>query len=407
MKNMNILFISLMDIRSIEDHGIYEDLLREFQKRNHNIYIVTPTERRNNEKTYVIKKKSCTILKVKTGNIQKSNLIEKGISTILLERQFINVIKKYFKNIQFDMILYSTPPVTFAKVVKYLKRKNNVYSYLLLKDILPDAATDIGVLKKSGIKGIVYYYFRRKEQQLYDLSDYIGCMSQANVDYILEHNPQLERKKVEICPNCIEPLDMSVGIEERERMRQKYKLPIDKKIFVYGGNLGKPQGIDFLIKCLKSQKENREVFFLIIGAGTEYGKIEAFIDEEKPQNVRLMKKLSKEDYDRLIGSCDVGMIFLDSRFRVPNFPSRLLSYMQAKLPVLAMTDSSTDIGQIIMQGEFGWWGESNDVSNFERIMENIVIEQKMKNNSYAYLMEHYTAERGYYIISEKFERIKD
>lgn len=404
MKKMNILFISLMDIRTIENHGIYEDLLREFQKRNHNIYIVTPTERRNNEETHIIDKKSCKILKVKTGNIQKSNLIEKGISTILLDRRFIAAIKRYYKDIQFDLILYSTPPVTFAKVVKYVKVRDNAHSYLLLKDILPDAAVDIGVLKKFGIKGMVYYYFRKKEQQLYSLSDYIGCMSQANVDYLLEHNPQLDREKVEICPNCVEPQDMSVGKEEKDRMRQKYDLPIDKKIFVYGGNLGKPQGIDFLLKCLKSQKENEKVFFLIVGSGTEYAKIKAYIDKEKPQNVRLMKKLPKEDYDRMVGSCDVGMIFLDSRFKVPNFPSRLLSYMQAKLPVLAMTDSSTDIGQVIEQGKFGWWGKSDNVSNFERIMQNIVLEQKMKENSFDYLREHYSAETGYHIIARKFSK---
>ena len=53
----------------------------------------------------------------------------------------------------------------------------------------------------------------------------------------------------------------------------------------------------------------------------------------------------------LANSCDVGLIFLDKRFTIPNFPSRLLSYMQASMPVLAATDVNTDIGKVIEEGE--------------------------------------------------------
>lgn len=399
---MNILFVSLMDIRNINNHGIYEDLLREFIKKKHHVYIVTPTERRNKEKTHIIKNESCSILKVKTGNIQKVNMIEKGISTVFLEMQFKKAIKEYYKNVKIDLIIYSTPPVTFAKVVRYVKNRDHARSYLLLKDILPDAAVDIGILKKTGVMGIAYKYFRWKERQLYRLSDYIGCMSQANVDYLVEHNPDIDRSCVEICPNCIEPEDMSIVGEERVIIRQKYGIPVDKKVFVYGGNLGKPQGIDFLIQCLRTQEKNEDVYFLIVGSGTEYGKLEAYITTEQPQNVKLMSKLPKEDYDRMIGSCDVGMIFLDYRFKVPNFPSRLLSYMQAKLPVLAMTDANTDIGKVIEEGGFGWWGESNDVSNFSRLIQCISIEGEMKENGYKYLKEKYSTQIGYKTIVEKF-----
>ena len=45
----------------------------------------------------------------------------------------------------------------------------------------------------------------------------------------------------------LEYLDLSQ--EEKKKMRKKYGIPLDKKAFVYGGNLGKPQGIDFIIDC--------------------------------------------------------------------------------------------------------------------------------------------------------------
>ena len=113
------------------------------------------------------------------------------------------------------------------------------------------------------------------------------------------------------------------------------------------------------------KRDNDKVFFLIVGDGTEYSKLEQFEIEEKPSNFKLMKRLPKDDYDRMIASCDVGLIFLDHSFIIPNFPSRLLSYMQAKIPVLACTDPNTDIGKIIVEGGFGWWCESNDVNSFQ------------------------------------------
>ena len=399
---VKILFLSLLDFTNIEEHNIYTDLLREFRKHGHELYIISPVERRHHKKTYVIRDNNVIILKLKTGNIQKTNFIEKGISTLTIESCFVNGIKKYFSNVKFDLVLYSTPPITFYKAIAYVKKRDKANTYLMLKDIFPQNAVDLGILKKTGLKGILYRYFRKKEKNLYAISDKIGCMSQANVDYVLKHNSEIKKEKVEICPNSIEVVDRSVSDEEKRAIRKKYGIPNDRIVFVYGGNLGKPQGIDFLIECLKKEKENKKAFFLIVGSGTEYGEIEDFIKKEKPGNVMLMKQLPKEDYDRMVGSCDVGMIFLDHRFTIPNFPSRLLSYMQAKMPVLAVTDPNTDIGKVIVEGGFGWWCESNNIKNVISVFHNLG-NKDIKNkgqSSFIYLIENYNVIDTYKKIIE-------
>lgn len=403
---MKILFLSLLDFDSLEDRNIYTDLLREFVKHGHSVCVISPVERRTGRKTELIKERRTRILKLQIGNVQKTNLIEKGISTVTLEDRFIAGIKKYFSGIRFDLILYSTPPITFCRAVEFVKKRDNAKTYLLLKDIFPQNAVDIGMMSKSGVKGLIYRYFRKKEKKLYAISDYIGCMSQANVDYVLKHNPEINPDIVEVCPNSIEVVDMGVDSATRSEMRRKYGIPLDKKVFVYGGNLGKPQGIPFLIKCLKSQVKNLEAYFLIVGDGTEFSVLEKFFKEQKPENMKLMKRLPKEDYDRMVAACDVGMIFLDHRFTIPNFPSRLLSYMQAGIPVLAVTDPNTDIGKIIAAGGFGWWCESNDVKAFcERV--NAVCKNDlmdMNEKEIQYLESHYSVEKGYEIILKHFIR---
>ncbi|MBR5539197.1 MAG: glycosyltransferase family 4 protein, partial [Clostridia bacterium] len=355
---MNILFVSISTVPSLCGHSISIDLIHELCRNGHSIYVLCSQERRNGKPTSVSEEAGCKIVRVRTGNLTKTNVIEKGISTLLLPYQYMNAVKKYYGDIKFDLVMYPTPPVTQVDVVKYIKKRDGARSYLLLKDIFPQNAVDIGMLKTSGVKGILYKNFRRSEKKLYSVSDYIGCMSQANVDYLLKHNPDISSEKVEICPNSIEVEDKSVTATEREEMRRKYNIPLDKKVFIYGGNLGRPQGIPFLIECLKTQLENTDAYFVVVGNGTEFGKLQAFFDANKPENMCLMQRLPKEDYDRLVAACDVGMIFLDHRFTIPNFPSRLLSYMQAKIPVLACTDPNTDVGKVIEEGNFGVWCES-------------------------------------------------
>lgn len=342
------------------------------------------------------------LLKLRIGNIQKTNLIEKGISTLLLEPLFVCAIKRYFSHVKFDLVLYSTPPVTLVSAIEYIKKRDKAKTYLMLKDIFPQNAVDMGMLHTNGIKSLIYQYFRRKEKKLYSISDKIGCMSPANINYILQHNPEVPSYKVELCPNCIEFCNLSLTPAERITMRKKYKIPLDKIVFVYGGNLGRPQSIPFLTKCLQTQQQNHDAFFLIVGDGTEYGQLATYFRDIAPDNMKLMQRMPKNDYDRMIAACDVGMIFLDHNFTIPNFPSRILSYMQAGLPIIACTDTSSDVGNMIAGGNFGWWCESNRAENFAVCVEEAMASDipSKGQNALNYLLQNYTT-------TEVYKNVKD
>jgi glycosyltransferase involved in cell wall biosynthesis len=403
---MNVLFLTLLDFSTIDESGIYTDLMREFVKDGHDIYIVSPTEKRKNEPTRLIDNGKVKILKLQIGNTQKTNLIEKGISILTLESKFSSGIKKYFNDVKFDLVLYSTPPITLQKAVEFVKLRDQAKTYLLLKDIFPQNAVDLGMIKTSGIKSLIYKSFRDKEERLYKISDHIGCMSNANVEFLLKQNPSISNEIVEVCPNSIEPIDVDISEQEKKQIREKYNIPIDKTIFIYGGNLGKPQGIDFLINCIRANEDNENSYFLIVGSGTEFGKLENFFEREKPRNSKLLSQLPKNDYEVLANTCDVGLIFLDRRFTIPNFPSRLLSYMQASMPVLAATDINTDIGKVIESGSFGYWCESVDVDKLNQLV-NKLCDQELRiglgRNARYYLENNYTAKHSYEIIMKHFK----
>lgn len=402
---MNILFLTL-SYPEFPESNIYSDLMEEICRMGHKVVVVCSRERRQGKPTEYFEKQDVKVLRVKTGNFKKTNIIEKVITTLRIDTDFIQEIQKYLSNEEFDMVIYSTPPITFAKVVQFIKKKHNCISYLLLKDIFPQNAVDLGMMNKNGL---IWKYFRTKEKNLYAISDYIGCMSPANVKYIIKHNQEISLDKVEECPNSIKPKPiLQLKTDCQNKLRCLYGIPTEAVIFIYGGNLGKPQGIDFLCKVIDSIKGREDVFFLIIGSGTEYNRIENFLRQQGYKNSRLIDRLPKEDFDQLISICDVGLIFLHPKFTIPNFPSRLLAYMEAAIPIVAATDVNTDIKDILEESGSGFWVESGDLDGFIECMNRIIadsdLRQRMGIAGRMYLEKYYTVARSCAIIMAHLEK---
>lgn len=399
---MNILFLTMVQLFDVSQKGVYTDLMRKFRDEGHQVYIVSPRERWTGLSTSIKSIDGVHILGVSTLNIQKTGIIEKGVGQLIVGQQYKMSIKQYLKGIKFDLILYSTPPNTLSNLIRFLKVDNyDAKTYLLLKDIFPQNAVDLGMLNKAGIKSILYRYFRKKEKKLYALSDHIGCMSPANIKYIIGHNKELNPEKIEEAPNSYEVAKQNIITNEECRaIRERYNLPINLPIFIYGGNLGRPQGIPFLIRCLDDNANRPDCFFVIVGDGTEYSKLEQWHKERRPENVSLFHRLPKEEYDQLVRCCDVGLIFLDYRFTIPNFPSRLLPYLMEKKPIIATTDLASDIGTIAEANGYGYWCPSNDVSAFTKSVDRMLSSDlvKMGELGYQYYLNHYTVEHTYKAI---------
>lgn len=193
-------------------------------------------------------------------------------------------------------------------------------------------------------------------------------------------------------------------------MRQKFGLPLDKPVFFYGGNLGKPQGIPFLVECLKSLSQPEKGYcdkchFIVVGNGTEYHLLDEFIKECKPQNVSLYQRLPKEDYDKLADACDVGLIFLDYRFTIPNYPSRLLSCLMQRKPIIACTDQNCDTGAIAEENGYDVWAPSNSVEAFTKAVDRMLAAdlKAMGERGYEFYLKNYTVDNTYEAIMKHFE----
>ena len=390
---MKVLYIGQFDI-SLNGKGIFRDIVSALLQKGHKVILCCADS--IYEKTQVVEENGVKKVEVKVPNQFGVNVVKKGIILLCLERVIRNAVDEYLSNEKFDLVLYATPPITFANVIKYCKKKFGCKSYLMLKDIFPQNAVDLQMMSKTGLTGIIYKIFRAKEKKLYKYSDAIGCMSQANIDYLKAHNDNLQGKKIELFPNAVIVGQGNAPDKSDDRsILDKYGVPKDKMVFIYGGNLGKPQGLDFLEKGIKSVSGSNDVYFIIIGKGSEKKKLFAALNGV--ENVLTLDALPKEEYEKLCAQCDVGMIMLDKRFTIPNYPSRMLSYMQNAMPMFACTDKNTDVRQLVEeQANCGKWCYSDDVDAFKSSIEWFVNNKdrlaKLGKNGYNYMVKHFNVE---------------
>lgn len=113
-----------------------------------------------------------------------------------------------------------------------------------------------------------------------------------------------------------------------------------------------------------------------------------------------MKGLPKVDYDKIVQACQVGLIFLDYRFTIPNFPSRLLSYLEYKMPVICATDPNCDMGAMAEENGFGYYAPSNDVKAVTETIGRILASdmKEMGEKGYEFLKKNFLVENTYNAI---------
>lgn len=391
---MNILFLMLSFPDLNKSSNLYTDLVEEFHNRGHKVYPIAPVQ--DDAQTHIQKEKEIDVLRVKTLKLFNVNPIRKGIANVMLPYQYKAAIKKYYKGIKFDLIIMPTPPITLGNIAYYLKKRNKTKFYLILRDIFPQNAVDLEMMSKNSI---IYKLFRKQEKELYQRADFIGCMSQGNIDYIKLHNPDINNKKLHILMNFQK---VSSFINQQEDMKEKYGLK-DKFVVVFGGNMGIPQKLENVIALAKlCQEEYSDVVFLLIGKGTQLNIIKKLAQKQGVSNIIFKDLIPRNDYQQLVSQCEIGLISLNEKFTIPNIPSKTMAYYDVAIPVLASIDANTDYGKILQESNSGLYSITGDIKtfkeNFDRLYHNPELRKEMGKNGRHFLETYMTPTVAYQTI---------
>ncbi len=326
-----------------------KDLTESLIKTDNEVHIFTTSHVTDEDKSYEGDHSITRIKNLRTKNV---NFFFRGIAEIIIP---ITTLISFFlsnkKKERWDLIIWYSPTIFFGIPILVIKKYLKCQSYLILRDIFPQWALDVGILKK----GFIYSFFKFIERIQYSAADRIGIQSISNKKYFEENFPQyLER--IEVLENWLAPLS-----------KENCKLDFtddpfkNKFTFVYAGNIGSAQGLENILKFAINLDE--KIFsFIFIGSGDQKENLINFASQNNLNNVYFHSPIPHDQIFSLYQKCNLGIISLDPNHKTHNIPGKMLSYLQAGLPIFGLVNKNNEISDINKNHRIGYVTEEEDPS---------------------------------------------
>lgn len=386
---MNFLFLVHRYPKG-KDTILEKDFIRTLKENGHSINVVVPNE---GDKTEFYTEDGIEILSVKTGTYAgNQSKIKKGISIFLRSYQLKKKIFKHLKNKKIDFVVGYTPFMANPTLIKKLKNYYNAKSILYLWDIFPQNAKDLKILNNE----LFFKFFKKKEKNMYDIFDRIICNCDGQVDYLLDQKYKSEENI------CI--IRNSESRDKKEansdiNIRKKLGYKEDDIISIFGGNMGIPQELKNILYLAEKLKEDSRLKFILLGTGAQKKDITELKEKFDLKNLKIIEFLPREEYEQILSISDIGIISLNKRYTVPNFPAKVTGYVKQGIPIFASLDrcSIKYLGKFIEQNNIGVASLAGDIDNMKSKFLDLILyrDSYLKKNFEKVYLENFDLENAY------------
>lgn len=333
---------------------LYE-LSQTFIQEKVSVSIIVPSATQI-EPIIFIEQEGCQIISVKALPTKDLNYIHRTLNEFMNPWMIWRTLRRssQFSTLNIDGVIWYSPSIFWGPLVKRLKQNFQCLSYLILRDMFPDWALHLGIIKK----GLPYFFLKTIERYQYQQADTIGIQSPNNLLYFQQHHPDV-KARLEVLWNWARPLDT---IAKAPCTIDVSKTPIvGRVIFVYAGNIGVAQGMQTFLNLIESLKDKSDIGFLIVGRGSEAELLKQVVHHQDLHNTVVFDEIAPFEIPRLFEQCHVGLMFLDRRHQTHNIPGKFVTYLQSGLPVLAIVNPGNDLLELIPSHKIGAADDGDDL----------------------------------------------
>lgn len=315
-----------------------------------------------------------TVVRLKTPQTKDVSYIRRTLAEFVMPFAMIRCFKASpLAQREFDAVVWYSPTIFLGPMVRWLKKQNNAKSYLILRDIFPQWAADMGIISL----GPVFHLLNAVAKYQYRSADVIGVQSVGNIAFFSSQEAGRLKIRLEVLHNwlSVEPVtECSIAINRT--------VLAGRCIFVYAGNMGAAQNMDKLLNLANAMQRRSDIGFLFVGRGSEVQRLRDRAASENLTNVLFHDEINPSEIPRLYAQCHVGMICLDSRHRTHNIPGKFLTYMQAGLPVLASINPENDLQKIVEERGLGRVSIDSAGEDLP-MLANLIIENELRDTGLA------------------------
>jgi len=339
------------------------DLTREFAAQGHEPTVIVPSSGLD-VPWKVESVNGAMVLRCRTPGTKDIGYVRRTINEMRLPYVLLRALRESeLSRARWDGVVWYAPSIFLGPIVRVLRRENLCRSYLILRDIFPEWAADMGLMRR----GLAYRFFKLVERYQYSVADAIGVQTMANLPYMSEWAKQPGRR-LEVLQNWLSDAQNTgccIRIDQSKLA--------GRKIFVYAGNMGVAQGIDIFISLAARMRMRKDVGFLFVGRGQDAARLAATAEAQKLDNLVYYDEIEPVEIPGLLAQCHVGIVSLDPRHKTHNIPGKFLTYMQAGMPVLARTNPGNDLERLINDERVGRVCAGGDVATLQRLAEELIL----------------------------------
>ena len=332
------------------------DLSREIVRQGHELTVLLPDSDLN-AGWALDEYDAAQVLRLRAPKTKDAGYVRRTLAEWLMPHAMRrNLRKSPLADQQWDGVVWYSPSIFHGPLVRTLKRKSRCRGYLIIRDIFPEWAVDLGLMRP----GLVYRFFKRIAQKQYEAADIIGVQTPGNLNYFAAWEAARNGRSVEVLQNWLD-----APASARSRIRIDETSLSGRKIFVYAGNMGVAQGMDILLDLAARMRSRSDIGFLFVGRGSDADRLKEIAVARKLDNVLFLDEIDPDEIPDLYAQCFAGLVALDPRHKSHNIPGKFLTYMQNGLPVLANVNPGNDLADLIRRENVGEVCENNRVEELE------------------------------------------
>ena len=338
------------------------DLSREFARQGHQLTVLLPAS--DLDRDWELQNADgVEVLRLRAPRTKDIGYVRRTLGELLMPFAMLrNLRKSPLARQKWDGVVWYAPSIFHGPLARALKRASGCKGYLIIRDIFPEWAVDMGLMGR----GLPYRFFDAVARYQYSVADVIGVQTPGNLAYF-ENWRQLPGRTLEVLQNWLgEPAKKPCAI------RVDATLLAGRKVFVYAGNMGVAQGMDRVLDLAERMLHRVDVGFLFVGRGSDAARLKTTAQARGLSNVVFFDEIDPDEIPDLYAQCSVGIVALDPRHQSHNIPGKFLTYMQSGLPVLANVNAGNDLAALIRREQVGQVCESNDVEQLARMAETLL-----------------------------------
>lgn len=266
----------------------------------------------------------------------KSNFIAR----YLTEMKYVNTCKKYITS-DYDAVFIQSTAVAGFAVRAIRKKLPNAIVTFNVQDIFPYNAVFSGSVKKNSL---VFKILSGVQRYGYKHCNHIITISEDMKDTLIADGTEAE--KVEVIYNWSYQDELYEGLD---LVPVSYMFKSDFFNVAYAGNIGVMQNVDILIEAAKLMKDDKSVWFHIVGNGVYKEKLKARAKEYEISNISFWPMQPPELAPVIYSAASINVIPLVKGIYRTALPSKTATCLACQQPIIFAIGRDSKFGQKVMK----------------------------------------------------------